>query len=51
MKDFLLCLVLLAAAVLGYFGVGKIDELIKEIRRAGHNSEIPLKKRKNQYII
>lgn len=36
MKDFLLCLVLLAAAIYGYFLMGKFDEFRKEVRRAKH---------------
>ncbi len=34
MKDYLLCLVLLAAAIYGYFLMGKVDEFMKEVRRA-----------------
>lgn len=49
MKDLLLSLVLLAAAIYGYFLMGKADEFMKEIRRAKHEPSRrrqSLKKRK-----
>ncbi len=49
MKDFLLCLVLLAAVIYGYFMIGKVDEFMKEVRRAKHvasRRKRTLKKRK-----
>ncbi len=44
MKDFLLCLVLLAAVIYGYFLMGKVDEFMMEVRRA---KRVPSRRRLN----
>lgn len=49
MKDLLLSLALLAAAIYGYFLMGKVDEFMMEVRRAKRVPSIrrqSLKKRK-----